>query len=453
MPKSEPSDALKQAEEALEKQELELKTAEAAKKQRDLEEPKSALTKAKEDAEARKSIDQANQASAEAQEKEWSALVPDLSKVTDKPLKKEGDTPLFGPSLARRAAAAAAKGVAADVGKVVSAADRILVTDDAELATSDATYIEVLNGLTGLIKAAEGLIEDIEPAKEEAAKEEPAEAPAPVTRRRGAFIAPAAVVGVAKALASALPGALSLLTPQRTVSTSATTADDFMAAAVVAGELSRKKEGKEPPHVVHDDFRLLPTTGKVQEEVSKLAERRAKLVDLKLDLETKKATKTAEAAQLKEDDKKAEAVAPEAAAADYAAQGAVIDSSLAVIDKFTTTLQAVAAGQKYSPLVAAILRQQLHGGKQDDQGKDTQWFTHVLVVKTEPGSAQQLIDDRALWLKDKFSVVATAAATYMLIETSDGSVCAGGSIGGQAEIQGTFGKDITVGEAKVMKSS
>lgn len=439
MAKSEPGDALKQAEEALKKQEVELKTAETAKKLRDLDAPKSALAKAKDDAEARKSIDQANQASAEAQQKEWSALVPDLSTVKEKPLKSEGDTP-FGPSLAQSAATAAAKEVATRVAKAVPDSGRVLVTDDTELATSDARYIEVTNALAAVTKAAEDLIKDIDPKQGEAA-----EVPSPTPHFRGLGLLTDPVgagVGVAKALAAALPGALSLLTPQRTVSTKATTTDDFMAAAVVAGELREKKT---QTHFVHDDFRLLPTTGTVQSEVSKLGDERAKLVELKLDLEKTKASETANAAQLKAGEEKEKAAAAEAVVADCVARITVIDSSLTVIDTFTSSLRSIPEGQKYSPLVAAILRQQMH----DDPDR----FTHVLVVKTGPGSTQQLLDDRPLWSKDKFSVIATAVVTYMLIETGDSRVCAGGSVGGQAEIQGTFGKDIAVGEAKVVKST
>jgi hypothetical protein len=422
--------------------------------------PESPLAPARREAEDQQAIEEAKLKSAEARQKQLSALIPDLSKVTPGSLETKGETPLFGPSLAQRAAAAAAARAAKRVGETIGGAlgsARVLVTSDADLATSDAVYVEVLSGLGGLIIAAEKLMADVEPATP---------APAQETESfRAQFVGPA-LVPLVEALASALPGALSLLSAHRTLSTSPVTVDSFAAAAVVAGELSQKTP---KPAIFHDDFRLLPEGGAVQDKVASLAEKRTELVGLKITLEDRKSTESARLGELKAEVKESEEKISEAKKADRdglrpaldklhgevaecevavgecAVRVGLIDSTTDAIDKFTTSMQTTAAGATHSPLVAAILREQLHR----DCG-DAKKFTHVLLVKAEPGSAQQLVDDRPLMFKDKFTTIATATVSYMLIETTGGSVLRSGSIGGEAKVQGTVGKDISVVEAKAM---
>src|SRR4029077_7578253 len=84
---TDPTTAMLEAKAALE---LETAKAAAAKAQRELVEAESPLAKAKREAEAQKGIDQAHQQSAEAQQKQASALIPDLSKVTPSSLEVKG---------------------------------------------------------------------------------------------------------------------------------------------------------------------------------------------------------------------------------------------------------------------------------------------------------------------------------------------------------------------------
>jgi hypothetical protein len=444
---------------------IELKTAEAAveKERRERVEAESPLASAKREAEDQKAIDEAQLGSAESRQKQVSALIPDLSKVTPDKLEVKGETPLFGPSLAQRATTAAAARVALRVGETLGSGQgsaRILVTSDAQLAASDAIYVEVLSGLDELITAAGKVIGEVEPPAVEAAP--------PDSGHQDFFAAGVAgvAVPVVKALAAALPGAISLLTAHHTLSTSPVTADSFAAAAVVAGELSQRTP---KPAVFHDDFRLLPEGGAVLQKLSTLADERQKLTACKTPLEETKSTESARLGGLnaavkgleeklhetKKSDrepvrsqlegKHAEIEACEVAIGKCAVRLALIDSTAGAIDQFTTSLRTTAEGAAHSPLTAAILREQLHGDCRDEDK-----FTHVLLVKAESGSAQQLIDDRPLMFKDRFSTIATTSVTYMLIETEGSTILRSGSIGGEATIEGTVGKSISVVKARAM---
>jgi hypothetical protein len=445
---------------------------------------------------ASKATTEAAQLSAEAQQKQISALIPDLSKVTPNPLDVKGETPLFGPALAQRATTAAACRAAQRVSEEIQRVrktpgaseetSRILVTSDPALANSDAIYLEVLDGLKDLIKAAEELLK--------AAKPEPtAPAPAPAADAAGGEGEPEGVTGetaqpaqaprsilpigsalpALQAVASAVPAALSLLTAHRTLSTSADTVDSFAAAAAAAGELIY---GRVDYEVFHDDFRLLSTAGAVQDKVSSLADKRQELVALKITLEQAKSTDTAQLGALKsavntseeafakaKGEQKREALRSamtadfakiaesETAVGKSAARLAPIESALSAIDAFTTSMRMTVAGATRSPLTTAILREKLHGGG----SQSATLFTHVLLVKAEPGSVQQLVEDRPLWLKDTFTVIATSNVTYMLVKVEAGNVIRAGSIGGEAKIHGTIGQEFepSMVEAKAMEGT
>jgi hypothetical protein len=452
------------------KAEVEVKAAEVVALKAQVAESESPLAKAKQEAEDQKAIDEAHLQSAEAQQKQISALIPDLSKVTPAPLEVKGETPLFGASLAQRAANAAACRAAQQVREAIGTelpSARILVTSDPALATSDAIYVEVLDGLEGLNKAAEGLLDVVEPSVAQVAAAQPQGWLPPGVQ---SFLVAGAAIPIAKAVAAALPGALSLLTAHRTLSTSLVTVDSFAAAAAAAGELSWLSP---KPDVFHDEFRLLPTEGTVKEKESELADKRQELVALKVTLEDTKLAGSARLTELNAEVKESEekikkareaelddlqtqlaaqrnaVAALELAIGKCALRIALIDSATSAIDQFTTSMRTTAAGATRSPLAAAILREQLHG----DCG-DAKQFTHVLLVKAEPGSAQQLIDDGPLMFKDKFTVIATSNVTYMLIETKgeSGNVIRAGSIGGEATAHGTVGKDIEKAvEARAME--
>jgi hypothetical protein len=397
------------------------------------DEAESPLAKAKAEAELRKAIAEADQQAAEARQKQVSALLPDLTKVTPGSLEAKGEQALFGTALAQQAMGAAGVRIADLVGDSIAdpASARILITSDAELATSDAIYVEVVTGLDQLNDAAAKLIKDIEPKTEASF---------------GAVFAGPAIAG---AVAAALPGVLSLISAHRSLTTSAVTVDSLTAAAVVAGRLSRREHP--PAAVVHDDIRLVPEKGAVQKSLAKLNKHREELLARKIALEDENAAREPELAELKAKAKKDPGKAMDVAKAEGKASEitvrlGLIDSTTATIDKFTASLQAKAEGATRSPLAAAILHEQLHRADPDG-GK----FTHVLFVKAEPGSAQQLIDDRPLAFKDKFSTIATSSVTYMLIDTAGSTVIDAGSVGGEAKITGSIGSDVTV-RTKVVSS-
>jgi hypothetical protein len=440
-----------------EKAAAEARTARAAadKAEREEREAASPLARSKQEAETQKAISEAHQAATEHQQKQISALLPDLGKVTPGSLETKGEGSLFGTSLAEQATAAAAKLVAkVAVGALTEQGSvRILVTSDTDLASSDAIYVEVMNGLGQLITAATSLIDRVDlPTESQAATAPAAEGLLPL----------APVIG---ALTAAIPGALSLISAHRTLSTSPVTVDSLAAAAVVAGHLAARDPATLA--VFHDDVRLLPEGGEVQSKLSTLAGHRQVLIGKKLTLEDEKATKDAElielTAQVKDssnqldkatgaerssiettlDRLRGEVEACEVQISKRTVRIGLLDSTTAAIDQFTGSLRATAEGAKHTPLTAAILREQLHapaGAKK---------FTHLLMVKAQPGSAQQLTEDRLL--KDRFSTIATSSVTYMLVETGEGRVVRSGSIGGEARIIGSLGKDFSM-EARSIKA-
>jgi hypothetical protein len=370
------------------------------------------LELAKAEAETQKAIAEAQLQTAEAQQKQFSALLPDLSKVTAGSIETE-EGAAFGTSLAQRAVAAAAGAVAKRVLDKIPAGSQILITGDVELASTDAIYVEVVNGLDQLVEASEGLLKQISPGKH-------------VTHLHpgswgivGPFSAAFGPVSAAiGAVAAFLPGALSLLSAHRSLATSAVSVDSLAAAASVAEHLLK---GKTPPTVFHDDFRLLPEGGVVRKKLTELGEKRQELIDRRAGLEGEKAA----------DGASKELVA------ECAAHVAAIDTMVTAIDKFTTSLQSTAEGAKHSPLAAAILREQLHA-------TDSSRFGHVLFVKAEAGSAQQLVNDLPLLFKDRFTTIATAGVTFMLLETGKGKLVDSGSVGGEAKISGKVGSDFSI---------
>jgi hypothetical protein len=440
----------------------EAKTAlEVAKLKAELLETESPLAKTKREVEAQKAIAEAHQQTFEAQQKQYAALLPDFGKVTPGSFEVKGETALFGPALAQRATAAAAEWVAEHVGAALSdpAAAQILVTSDTQLAASDAVYLEVVSGLDQLTDAADKLAEALgaPPLTFDLLRGEPSPG---VTEERP-LTAQFALGPAIAAISSVLPGILSLAQAHRTLSTSANTADSLAAAAAVAGGLAARKT--RPGGVFHDDIRLLPAKGIVQGKLTTLGEKRQELVDLKRTLEERKAAEAAQLAELKAEveelskqlgtakkaeredlepklkGKRDEATSHETEAGNCSVRVDLIDSTVTAIDKFTASMTETAAGATHSPFTAAILREQLHGS-----GDGEAQFTHVVLVVAEPGSAQQLTEDRPLLMKDTFTTVATSSVTYMLIEAPGGNVLRAGSVGGKAKVEGKVGSTFSV---------
>ena len=344
----------------------------------------------------------------------------------------------MGAALARHALQKAVDSLIGEVIDVLpsGADDVVLITDDPDLATSDAAYTEVTSALQQLTATADEILSAV-PAGEDFG------------------VAPAVVVG---AVAAAIPPLLSLFSARRSVSTFALTADNTAAVAQLAGKLTAA--GK---RVRIDDFRLVPS-GHVVSLERALRERRGALVRRKLEkdaeriqLETKRASSQQEVDDLTKalhalspTDAKYEDVrthlTQQRADRDAAASAAlnatvavnVIDDLLTSIDAFLVAVHAVPEGGTRTPLANAALREELRG----QAGKPR--FTRVLFVNASSGSAVQSVDDKPLWFDDKFESVASLNVSYWVIDAATSDLVAAGSAAGSARLKGTFGGTVKI---------
>jgi hypothetical protein len=261
----------------------------------------------------------------------------------------------------------------------------------------------------------------------------------------------------AGAVASAIPAVLSLLSAHRTLSSAAVTASDLAAVAAVAGSMR-----SESTRVFHDDFRLVPGSG-VYALAGSVAGKRQELVARKIALGDKKSDLSADLAAAKAElgafekatppdqdevlDAQKKVAGVQAQLDEVEVRVGVVDSLLTAADSFITTIRAVPGGGGRSPLATAALHEQLHAGDGIDTDGDTpadeehgeNKYTHVLLVKTQSGQVQQMLDNRPLWFRDKFSTAVETSITYMLIDTSSSAVVAAGTESAVESAHGTIG--------------
>jgi hypothetical protein len=347
------------------------------------------------EATARKTRIEADKEAAAAVRDQISALIPDLTKVKESTMEAKDGTPMWGTFLTFEALPRVADRVATillERGKGQFGKWRLLVTSDPDLASADASYGDVMGGLDQLIHTSDKLAQDAH-----------AEVLDPVT---GGL-----------ALAAALPGLLSLLSAHRTVSTAATAANDLAAVAAVTRQLRYRAPDLA---IVYDDFRLVPNAT-VHQKVANLGDCRLRLVERKLTLSDEKSTIDAALADAKA------AKRPDAKKiADLTRQSTnigtrlgLIDSAILAIDTVLAGIRAVPAGAKRSLLATTALQEALHLSN---------GFTHVLLVKAEAGQARESLDNRPLWLEDKFFAIADASITYLFIQTSDSTIVESGTV-------------------------
>jgi hypothetical protein len=361
----------------------------AEKKRREEDEAATPAAKALREAERAKAAAQASNDTLTAQRSEVASLIPDFSKVERGKL-EPGSQPLFGGTLAQ---AALKKASGALVGRLASAIPaehgsqvRLLITSDASLVDSDATYRQVLAGTKWLNESSKALLQALEPP-------DPAET-----------VHALAVVGVLGALAAAVPGVLSLFSAHRAITSSVVEPGDLAAAAAVAGEFRAQQPSWE---ILHDEIRILSGQTRIEAELRELNEQRQKLATLKLN---------------------ATAGSP---------QAAQLDAALQAVDAFVTGITAIPTAGTHSPLMTAMLRDELHP-PEGSAGR------YVLVVKSQGGSAQGVTDDKPLWLKDKFSTVAALSLTYFMLSSSSPGLLAAGILTGTATGTGTIGNEMKV---------
>lgn len=391
--------AIAKAQAQAKQAQAEARQAEAAAEKAEFEneQAKTSTAQAAADAKNRKDEAESYKDAAAARQAQIAALIPDFSKVTASGLDVKGDQTLFGTAMAQRALAGAAAELAKSVADALANVGvvRLLVTSDAELATSDGAYVDVSTGLQGLIDAAKELLPPTPPAP-----------PGPVPGAPGApRTAVLPIAPVAGAIAGALPGLLSLFAAQRTVQSASATVADLSAAAAAVGAIRAAKANWT---LVHDDFRMMPSAGTVMALVNQAVAAHREL--------------TAHSAEL-------------TAQGGHDAEVAKIDDLAKAVDTYLGAISAIPSGATQSQLSRAILREQLHG----DGGSA---FTHALLVKSEGGSLHEAFDNKPLWFKDKFSVVAVISLTFLLIEAPSAIALTGGTIAKAATGHGTIGSSI-----------
>jgi hypothetical protein len=328
---------------------------------------------------------------------QFASAVPDLSKISTGSTNVDSGPQLFGSALALRALGQACRDAAGDIAAKASDTKGLLITTEADLASSDAIYALVAGGLNQLLEAAQELRR---PVQQEAAHEA---ADATTTVHRESLIA--AGIGVA---AAALPAIVSLFSANRKISGSSVNVDDTQAAIGVAAALVQQQPQFK---VFMDDFRTVDREGPVSVLLDNVNGERLTLARRKAELTG--STSPEDAVTL-----------------------AVVNQVASAIDGFLTTILTVPDGATRSACTSAILREQLHNGS----------ITRVLLVKGVGGSTSQVVNDKPLWFKDTFTTIASAGISWLLISTTDGSVVAGGAKVSTQQVTGTVGTTIDVKE-------
>jgi hypothetical protein len=328
---------------------------------------------------------------AAARREQIAALIPDFSKIERGELTVAGDEPTAGSPVAGRALQKAAELVKEKVIQTTGADGwSVLITSDADLAGSDATYHNTLGSLNRLETWARAVLDSTANV-------------GAVAKGEGLPLVP-----IASAVALALPGLVSLLSAHRTVTSGKVTIDDITAAAAAAGVL----KGRNPKRrVFHDTNRPLPMGGEIARKVDGLYGLRSQLIERKVTLESRKP---------------ADGTDPSDGLTEAIALVAKVSES---IEESLAKLAAVPDGATRSPLAAAILREGLHNGA----------VKYVLFVKAQSASGLQLVNDKPLFFGDKYAVVAAASISWMLVDAAGGDVLDAQVTTGTAQATGKVG--------------
>jgi len=378
----------------------------ALKEEREEREAAEPSAVAEREALHRQKVAESEKAVAAAQREQAAALIPDFKDVGRGKLENKSEKPMFEVVLGQRALSDAARKAATVVHACLEpvAGKRVLVIDDPELTTSDATYQDVDASLTQLTAAAEEALNEPESSTGEAGPPD----------RGETFALPLAGIS---AVASAIPALLGVFSAQRTLSASDISKNDLAAAAALVGAVLAV-EGP-APELLHDDVRVLPVDGTTATKHATLVTLRRRLATLQVDLEAQKA-------EVQESDK--------AASTRIRARLGRIASACSAIDQFSASAVTAPQGGGRSPLSMAAAREQLHDGH----------FTHVLLVKSEGGSVQQTLDDKPFMFGDKVSIVAASSITWILFDVATNAILGADTAGGTATAHGKVGDRIEI---------
>jgi hypothetical protein len=430
-----------------EKAEAEARSASAAaeKAEYEVQQLKSAASDEKRQAEIKKLQADADRAASEARQAQIGKYIPDFSKIERGETTVAGDKPLFSSVLTHRALTKAVEQLAEVLVQSLVHGEPVLITDDPDLATSDAAYLEVKAGLEQLQTAAAALLDEAKPT--DVGDED---------FRKGVLrmLVPAAaslVPAVGQAVAAAVPPLVSLFSAQRSVNTSSVTAQSAVTIALVAGALTKKGR------VVRiDDFRLVPD-GQIFELEKDVRQSRTELIRKKIGLEQDRVlndtlrvseqgridqlTKQIDAvtapddpnlARWEQEREGARRVRDEAAALAKTAsiRTGLIDALTTSIDGFLAAAHKVPEGGSRSPIVLASLREELRApaGNVPDMPR-------ILYLTAASGSAEQLFNDRPLILKDWFHTMASVSLSYWLIDSVTSNVLTAGVAMGSVEMK------------------
>lgn len=364
--------------------------AEAAKLEYELEELKE--RRAARDAEARSKTEQLKLENeerrlknAEAARSAWKDVTPDLGSVERGTTSVSEDTVMFSTLLATRALEEAASEVSKKVTQKASGGMGVIVTTDADLVARFARYRQTLVQ----VREVKGLVERVvEPAQ-------------------GHSIEAASVVGLAVAAANLLPGVLGMISANRSVTSKELAQDETTVAMAVTGAIL----GREPSlNVRMDRTRSLPTTSTLMTAWEAL---------------------TTATYELRKRLAEEEAKGDDQQDADWLTDAKAVAS---LAQELVTGMTSVPQGATVSPLIAAVTEEFLTDGT----------ARYLLVIRPAGSSANQLVSDRPLAMKDPVHLTATAAIAYTLIDLQSSRTVAAGIETGKSELVGSIGSQLRV---------
>ena len=457
---------------------------------------------ATDEANARKAATDADTSALTLAQAKYKSLVPDLTGTSVNAVNDKSTGVAFSGLVTYSALNHAAEILACRISKALKGSAEagpatILVTSQSDLLTNDLLWSTVESGLSQLIAFADRVLETGSPAAAEGGK--PAEGDEadtqssflvtgpeldkllesftasfagglPAAGAAGAVGAAAfGPIGLGAAAVAAVPSIISLFSSTTTVKDHTEDITDLATTTSVMAAVAETLTGYT---VVHEDFRLAPSTSAIRDTYQHLAARRTALLfrqeqvqvvknEADLDLAraqqkqdaAKKAQPKPDPATTGQHDAGQTAQPPEAtdgtaqppepgdpiagqiaaataASANAAAQLSLISGAITCIDAFSTAVNATAAGTR-SPLAIATLHELLH-----QEGDDA--IRYVLSVKGLGGQSEEYTKDRHVGF-DTYTTLADASVSFMLYDTATRKIVTSEVANGVSSVHGRLG--------------